>query len=1070
MFSSAFKSISSTNINSHYTIAPSPTSTAGPWKIYDAKKKSTGKAYSVFVFDRKSLDAHASSLGRSGASAFRRAADEVVDRLKKEASSLARLRHPSVLELVEPVEETRGGGLQFATEAVTASLAGLLQEKDDQERAGGVGGRASRYVTEDADGVRRRREIEIDELEIQKGLLQLGKALEFLHENAGLVHGNLTPDAVLINAKSDWKISGLSFCGPAESSSGGGAAAAATGPASAFAPVSIHEILNLDARLPHAVQLNLDFAAPDLVLDHTLTPAADMFALGLLCVALYNSPHRSPIESHASVSSYKRIFSGSSSSSGLPTANNNFGCARPLPRELAAHVLPRLLTRRPAQRMSAQEFQTSEYFDNILVSTIRFLDAFPAKTHGEKAQFMRGLNRVLPSFPKSVMEKKVLPALLDELKDRELAPQILQNVFKIVDLLPSAKRVFSDRVLPCLKELFLAPGTKPAHERDPPRDASLMVVLDRLSTSPTPSVVDAALRSIPVMLPVLDFSTIKNELFPVVAAIFSKTSSLAIKIRGLQAFVILCGGSLDGGSTNGGGSDGLDGLSMDPRSKRGGGSGGGSTASTALDKYTMQEKIVPLIKAIKTKEPAVMMEALNVLRVVGRVADAEFVALELLPVLWTMGLGPLLNFSQFQAFMTLIKSLSVRVEEEQAKKLQELSGADAVGAASTANGTSALLDELSSFGSGGGGGAGGTMSPNGGGDVDDDFERLVKGKTSFSGGGSGGRGTPTMGILDGGVWDAMPAAASSSSPSPMTATTARRSPVMGMRSSMTAAAVTSPGAGGAPAATFSWSTPAAVVQSPLAAPATQPSFRTITPDLGGFAAMTPTSTQFSQALPARPSGSGSGTTGWGPATTPSTTTTNNSGINWSTATRPAANPWAAAAQPQRTVPSFPPSSSFSLPPPPQFSGGVITGGPNANMGGVITGGPNANEGGVITGGPNASPAFNTTSPSSAFSLPPPPSSSGRTSGAAPTASITPTAPNYTRAGSGLVQPAVNNNAMGMSAGRGMGINTSANMNMTMGMGMGMGMGANSNNAMNANSGMMPTQPGKTGLDKYESLL
>lgn len=201
MFSSALKSISSTNITANYSISSTQTSSAGPWKIYDCKKKSTGKPYSVFVFDKKALDSHGNSLGRSSASAFKRATEEVVERLKKEASSLAKLRHPSILELVEPVEETRGGGLQFVTEAVTASLASLLQDKDDQERSGGVGGRSSRYVTEDPDGVRRRRELEIDELEIQKGLLQISKALEFLHENAGLVHGNLTPDAILVNAK-----------------------------------------------------------------------------------------------------------------------------------------------------------------------------------------------------------------------------------------------------------------------------------------------------------------------------------------------------------------------------------------------------------------------------------------------------------------------------------------------------------------------------------------------------------------------------------------------------------------------------------------------------------------------------------------------------------------------------------------------------------------------------------------------------------------------------------------------------------------------------------------------------
>jgi SCY1-like protein 2 len=203
MWTSALKSFQS-NINSNYKIAESPSSSAGPWRIYDAANKSTNKAVSVFVFDKKSLEPQSGGgLGsRNSATSLKRVHEEVVERLKREASSLARLRHPSILELVEPVEDTRSGGLQFATELVTASLAGLLQEKDEQERAAGVGGRSSRYVVDGPDGKgKRRRDIEIDELEIQKGLLQVGKGLEFMHESAGLVHGNLTPDAIFINAK-----------------------------------------------------------------------------------------------------------------------------------------------------------------------------------------------------------------------------------------------------------------------------------------------------------------------------------------------------------------------------------------------------------------------------------------------------------------------------------------------------------------------------------------------------------------------------------------------------------------------------------------------------------------------------------------------------------------------------------------------------------------------------------------------------------------------------------------------------------------------------------------------------
>ena len=199
MFTSALKSFSS-NISANYNLSANPTSSSGPWKIYDATKKGTGKTVSVFVFDRKSLEPHPRGLSNRSGPSLKRAQDEVVERLKKEASSLARLRHPSILELVEPIEETRYGSLMFAAESVTSSLSGLLQEKDDQERAGGVGGRSSRYVVEDGEG-RRRREVEIDELEVQKGLLQIAKGLEFLHESAGLVHGNLTPESIYINSK-----------------------------------------------------------------------------------------------------------------------------------------------------------------------------------------------------------------------------------------------------------------------------------------------------------------------------------------------------------------------------------------------------------------------------------------------------------------------------------------------------------------------------------------------------------------------------------------------------------------------------------------------------------------------------------------------------------------------------------------------------------------------------------------------------------------------------------------------------------------------------------------------------
>jgi len=346
--------------------------------------------------------------------------------------------------------------------------------------------------------------------------------------------------------------------------------------------------------------------------------------------------------------------------------------------------------------------------------------------------------------------------------------------------------------------------------------------------SSTPSIVDASLRSVPTILPVLDFSTIKNELFPVIASVFTKTSSLGIKVRGLEAFVILCGGSNDPAESN----DGLDGIIQTNACKK--------SSSTALDKYTMQEKIVPLIRAIKTKDPTVAMAALNVLRQVGTVADADFVAMDILPVLWRMSLGPFLDLKQFQAFMDLIKSLSSRVEAEQTKKLQELSGT---------NGSKKGNDDFMSFD------ATNAFSTNGGSnDPEIDFERLVKGTSGAS---------EPSNPMDAG-WDAMPANATASQ---------RNVPNQTNRAS------------------FAWSTPSPTAPSMLGNSMgvlrpQGPTSRTITPDLSRFDALSPSSTQFSQPLQPQPNYN---TTPLQPQPLSSIQSTQAStSMNWGT---PASNPW-----------------------------------------------------------------------------------------------------------------------------------------------------------------------------------
>lgn len=96
------------------------------------------------------------------------------------------MRHPDILHMVEPLEDTRSE-LTFVTELVTSSLGNVIAPNERHSGPSSTG--------------RAHGSVDLDEVEIQKGILQIAKGLAFLHTQAKIVHLNLSPDAILINAK-----------------------------------------------------------------------------------------------------------------------------------------------------------------------------------------------------------------------------------------------------------------------------------------------------------------------------------------------------------------------------------------------------------------------------------------------------------------------------------------------------------------------------------------------------------------------------------------------------------------------------------------------------------------------------------------------------------------------------------------------------------------------------------------------------------------------------------------------------------------------------------------------------
>ncbi|THH10987.1 hypothetical protein EW146_g8196 [Bondarzewia mesenterica] len=555
----------------------------GLWRVQPATHKVTHKRVSVWTFEKRTAE-----MDRMTPSAR----EKTLEVLKSEASSLSRLRHPCILEMVEPLEETRSE-LIFATEPLLSSLSLAIP-----------GSPLSVPL------------VDLDEVEIQKGILQLCKGLSFLHGSARIIHSNITPESILINNAGDWKIGGL------------GLTIALTSPGGSSTK---WEFPTFDSRMSPYTQRSFDYIAPEYALDEVLDTASDMYSLGCLMYAVHLKGEP-PFKNFGNLGSLR-------DNAGRPlTRMNN------LDQDLQA-LLSSLITRQRHSRPTPASLPSHAFFSSLPISTLNFLDRsnFAAKSREEKISFMKGLTGVLERFSEGLQTRKILPTLLEEMKDIHLLPYILPNVFSISKILSAPQ--FASLVLPSLKPLFAI--------KEPPQN--MITLLDNLGTLQSKTekhvfrehvlplvynaldsehavVQERALKVVPDLCETIDYAEVQGVLFPRVALVFTKTRILSVKVATLVTF-----------------------LSM----------------VKTLDQSSITQKLVPLLSKIRTKEPAVIMATLSVHEAMGQKVDREAVATLVLPQLWTMSIGPLLNVQQFQRFMIVIRQLGERVEKEHNQYLRD---------------------------------------------------------------------------------------------------------------------------------------------------------------------------------------------------------------------------------------------------------------------------------------------------------------------------------------------------------------------------------------------------------------
>ncbi|KAJ3221512.1 hypothetical protein HDU78_000441, partial [Chytriomyces hyalinus] len=189
----------------------------------------------------------------------------------------------------------------------------------------------------------------------------------------------------------------------------------------------------------------------------------------------------------------------------------------------------------------------------------------------------------------------------------------------------------------------------------------VMPLLYTALESRVPAVQEQAIKTIPTISPKLDFTATKSVLLPKINAIYS-SGAVALSTR--VACLIAVHGMI-----------------------------------RVLDKFTIVEKVLPMLKTNVVREPGLLVALLAVYEEASKGVEKEMVAAEVLPEIWRLALDPVLNVKQFKRFMKVIQDLTKRVEEQHTKFLEEVKSMDVPGGSANAASAPTLNPSGSDFAS-----------------------------------------------------------------------------------------------------------------------------------------------------------------------------------------------------------------------------------------------------------------------------------------------------------------------------------------------------------------------------------
>ncbi|CAF4258159.1 unnamed protein product, partial [Adineta steineri] len=443
--------------------------------------------------------------------------------------------------------------LAFATESCYGSLANCLGFHDN----------ISQPMLKEFE------DYKLFDVEIRYGIVQLCEGLTFLHNEVKLFHRNLCPESIIINSNGAWKLSGFELCiqGSADGTN--------------------YPFREYDGNIPPIINPPLDYMAPEYQTTKSYDTQSDMFALGMIIYALYNHG-KTLYECHDNYSTFIKM------SDDLKAMNTTKLSI--LPAEVRDHV-KMLLSSKPELRPDAGQFSKVPFFQDVGTKTLEYLDSLFQVDNIQRSMFYKSLPQVIDKLPMRVNLQRIASALELEFINPEMIPFVLPNMFLIAEkasneeyqgyIFPKLKQVFKIQKPPagsgasgCIMQtlLILMRNMNLMLTKTPPEDIKqhiLPVVYNALDAESS-QVQELCLAIIPSFAHLIDLQAMKYCILPRIKKICFETITLSVRVN-----CLICLGKL----------------------------------VESLDKWIIIDEVIPLLQSIPSREPAVLMAILGIIKV-----------------------------------------------------------------------------------------------------------------------------------------------------------------------------------------------------------------------------------------------------------------------------------------------------------------------------------------------------------------------------------------------------------------------------------------------------------------------